>query len=94
MVNELSKQNIYFIFFRTAAFLSVGVLLFILLYVFKEGVGVINLKFLVGMWSQGDITRGGIFPAIIGTIFLAIGVSVISIPLGVSTAVYLSEYAK
>ena len=46
MVNELSKQNIYFIFFRTAAFLSVGVLLFILLYVFKEGVGVINLKFL------------------------------------------------
>jgi len=94
MVNELSKQNIYFIFFRTAAFLSVGVLLFILLYVFKEGVGVINLKFLVGMWSQGDITQGGIFPAIIGTIFLAIGVSIISIPLGVCTAVYLSEYAK
>lgn len=94
MVNEYAKQNIYFILFKIATFLSVAVLLFILLYILKEGIGVIDIKFLTSMWSHRDITQGGIFPAIIGTIFLAIGVSIISIPLGICTAIYLNEYAK
>jgi len=94
MVNEHVKQNVYFILFRIATFLSIVVLLFILLFIFKEGVGVIDIKFLTSMWSHRDITQGGIFPAIIGTIFLAIGVSIISIPIGICTAIYLNEYAK
>ncbi|MBU1270450.1 MAG: phosphate ABC transporter permease PstA [Nanoarchaeota archaeon] len=94
MVNEYVRQNIYFILFRIATFLSVAVLLFILLYILKEGIGVIDTKFLTSMWSHREITEGGIFPAIIGTIFLAIGVSIISIPFGICTAIYLNEYAK
>ena len=94
MVNEYVRQNIYFLLFRIATFLSVVFLLFILLYILKEGIGVIDIKFLTSMWSHRDITRGGIFPAIIGTIFLAIGVSIISIPIGICTAIYLNEYAK
>ena len=94
MVNEHVRQNIYFISFRIATFLSVVFLLFILLYTLKEGIGVIDIKFLTSMWSHRDITQGGIFPAIIGTIFLAIGVSIISIPIGICTAIYLNEYAK
>jgi len=94
MVNEHVRQNIYFISFRIATFLSVVFLLFILLYTLKEGIGVIDIKFLTSMWFHRNITRGGIFPAIIGTIFLAIGVSIISIPIGICTAIYLNEYAK
>jgi len=94
MVNEYVRQNIYFLLFRIATFLSVVFLLFILLYILKEGIGVIDIKFLTSMWSHRDITRGGIFPAIIGTIFLTIGVSIISIPIGICTAIYLNEYAK
>jgi len=94
MVNEYVRQNIYFLLFRIATFLSVVFLLFILLYILKEGIGVIDIKFLTSMWSHRDITQGGIFPAIIGTIFLAIGVSIISIPIGICTAIYLNEYAK
>ena len=94
MVNEYVRQNIYFLLFRIATFLSVVFLLFILLYILKEGIGVIDIKFLISMWSHRDITQGGIFPAIIGTIFLAIGVSIISIPIGICTAIYLNEYAK
>ena len=94
MVNEQARQNIYFMLFRIAAFLSVACLLFILWYVFKEGIGVIDIKFLTSMWSHRDITQGGIFPAIIGTLLLAIGVSLISIPIGICTAIYLNEYAK
>jgi len=94
MVNENVRQNIYFILFRSAAFLSVIILLFVLLYVVKEGIGVININFLTSMWSHRDISQGGIFSAIVGTILLAIGVSIISIPLGICTAIYLNEYAQ
>jgi len=94
MVNENARQSIYFVLFRVAAFFSVIILLFVLLYVVKEGISVINIKFLTSMWSHRDITQGGIFPAIVGTVLLAIGVSIISIPLGICTAIYLNEYAK
>ena len=93
MVNEKLKQKVYFALFRFSALLSVFILLFILLYVIFYGAGVINLKFLTGMWNQVDIAQGGILPAILGTIFLAILVSCISIPIGISTAIYLNEYA-
>ncbi|MBU1199683.1 MAG: phosphate ABC transporter permease PstA [Nanoarchaeota archaeon] len=94
MVNETVRQNMYFTLFRIATFFSVLILLFVMLYVLKEGIGVINIKFLTSMWSHRDITQGGILPAIVGTLFLGIGVAIISIPIGISTAIYLNEYAK
>jgi len=39
-------------------------------------------------------TEGGLFPAIFGTIMMVLLMSLISIPFGVITAVYLHEYAK
>ncbi len=94
MVNEILRQKIYFALFRGATIFSVATLLFVLLYILKEGSGVISIKFLTGMWSHADITEGGIFPAIIGTFCLAIGVCIVSIPVGICTAIYLNEYAK
>ena len=40
------------------------------------------------------MTRGGIMPAIVGTLYLTMGAIAIALPLGVVSAVYLSEYAK
>ena len=40
------------------------------------------------------MTKGGIMPAILGTIYLTTGAIFIGLPLGVASAVYLSEYAK
>jgi phosphate transport system permease protein len=40
------------------------------------------------------MTKGGIFPAIVGTIYLTIGAIIVALPLGVASAIYLSEYAK
>jgi phosphate transport system permease protein len=37
---------------------------------------------------------GGIFPAIVGTIYLVLGTMVFSLPIGVLAAVYLTEYAR
>lgn len=94
MVNEKLRQRIYFALFKGAAIFSVAILLFVLLYVIKGGSGVISIKFLTSMWSHADITQGGIFPAIVGSFCLAAGVCIVSIPVGISTAIYLNEYAK
>lgn len=40
------------------------------------------------------MTAGGIFPAIVGTVYLIIGTMVFSLPLGILSAVYLVEYAR
>gem|GEM_PF-5966755 len=37
--------------------------------------------------------KGGIFPAIVGTLYLVLGSILVSLPLGVFSAVYLVEYA-
>ena len=39
-------------------------------------------------------SAGGIFPCIVGTVLLVLGSMMIALTLGVSAAVYLSEYAK
>jgi len=58
-----------------------------------NGIGGINWEFLTeDVRSHGQ--QGGIVKALIGTICLIIGVTVISLPLGIGAAVYLTEYAK
>lgn len=52
----------------------------------------LNFQFLLTAPQHG-MTEGGIFPAIFGTFFLVILMTLAVIPLGVMTAVYLHEYA-
>jgi phosphate transport system permease protein len=57
-----------------------------------KGSPAISWEFLTGMPTHG-MTAGGIFPALVGTIWL-VGVALLaSVPLGVAAAIYLSEYA-
>ncbi len=44
--------------------------------------------------SRHGMREGGIYPAIIGTVYLTIGAAIFSVPLGIAAAIYLSEYAK
>ncbi len=50
------------------------------------------LRLLTG--SPERMREGAILPAILGTLYLKVGRSVISIPIGISTEIYLSEYAS
>ena len=75
---------------------SFAVLVFLVLmlgYIFKEGISAISLNFLTEM-PRNEMREGGILPAILGTFYLMLGASVISIPIGIITAIYLSEYAS
>ena len=52
----------------------------------------LSLQFLLAAPQHG-MTEGGIFPAIFGTFFLVLLMTIAVIPLGVMTAIYLHEYA-
>jgi phosphate transport system permease protein len=57
------------------------------------GVGALSPEFLFGFPREAG-SEGGIFPAIVGTLCLVLGTVVVALPLGMASAVYLSEYAK
>lgn len=76
---------------------SVGIVLFflgiILFDIISKGIGAISWEFLTQ--SPRDLGRaGGIFPAIVGTLYLVAGAILIALPLGVGAAIYLSEYTR
>lgn len=45
-------------------------------------------------YPEEGMTSGGIFPAIVGTLYLVLGSIIIAFPLGVMSAIYTVEYAK
>lgn len=45
-------------------------------------------------FPQEGMTKGGIFPAIVGTALMTLVMTIAAVPLGAITAVYLSEYAS
>ncbi|HEU4523214.1 MAG TPA: PstA family ABC transporter permease [Thermoanaerobaculia bacterium] len=71
--------------------LILAILAVILGDVFVHGAGHITWTFLTESPQQG-LAEGGIYPAIIGTTFLVLLMTVAAVPLGVGAAVYLHEY--
>lgn len=65
-----------------------GILFFLLI----QGAGAISWEFLTEPPREA-MTQGGIMPAIIGTFLLTLGSIVVALPLGIASAIYLSEYA-
>ncbi len=77
---------------RLSAIVVILILGVIIFDIAMKGFRAINWTFLFDFPGEG-MTEGGIFPAIIGTIFVTVITTLFSIPLGVSAAIYLSEYA-
>lgn len=91
-----NKQIIEKIAFSVLGFVTILIVLpvaFILAIVIIRGLPAINFEFLLSMPREG-MREGGIFPAIIGTVYLALGTALFSLPLGIFAAIYLNEYAK
>jgi phosphate transport system permease protein len=66
----------------------IGVIIFILV----RGQSAISWEFLADLPRDG-MRAGGILPAIVGTFYLTAGTAVFSVPIGIASAIYLSEYA-
>lgn len=86
-------QVIGFTASRISILITIGFLGLIIFHIVERGMGVISWEFLTQSPSQA-MTAGGIFPAIIGTIYLVGLVAIITLPIGIMTAVYIVEYSS
>jgi len=77
-------------FFTYAIVLGVGYILFDII---VKGIPAISWEFLTGFPRRGG-SEGGILPAILGTTYLILGSIGVALPLGMASALYLSEYAS
>jgi phosphate transport system permease protein len=87
------KQTIFFGVVRLSALIITAALIGILTYIFFHGFRAISWDFLT-LPPTDSMTAGGIMPAIVGTLYLTIGAISVALPLGVVSAIYLTEYAK
>ena len=79
------------LFMLMTALLILPVVIILGMLVYKGG-SVISIDFLFTDPTDG-MTAGGIFPALFGTVWLVTVALLVSVPLGVAAAIYLSEYA-
>ncbi len=91
-VKNQTVQGLYRTLFMLMTILLILPVLMILGTLIYKGGSVISFEFLFSEPTNG-MTAGGIFPALIGTIWLVSVALLISVPLGVAAAIYLSEYA-
>src|SRR6266487_59215 len=73
------------------AFVITLPLLFIILYIFKQGITKINWSFLTSIPKPVGETGGGIVNALIGSLLIVLTASIIAIPRGIVCGIYLSE---
>ena len=87
------RQQAFFVTVRLSALVIALALGGILLHIIVNGIGAINWEFL-SRPPTDSMTKGGIMPAILGTVYLTIGAVAVGLPLGVVSAIYLTEYAR
>src|SRR5208282_628580 len=86
------KQALFFGIVRLSFLIIALSLGGLLLYIIINGIGVISWDFITKMPTD-SMTKGGIMPAIVGTIYLTVGAICVGLPLGLASAIYLTEYA-
>jgi phosphate transport system permease protein len=92
-MNRYRVQRIGFILLGVVTVIVVAPILLVIASVALRGIGAINREFLAAMPRDG-MRAGGIFPAIVGTLWLTSGTALVAIPIGVGGGIYLSEYAR
>jgi phosphate transport system permease protein len=75
------------------AFFTVGILIAIVAIICVKGFPYMNTEFILS-YPEDMGRHGGIFPSIVGTILLALLSILLATPLGVGTAIYLTEYTR
>jgi len=92
-LNRHLTERIGFTAITLIAMVTVLPIVGTVIYILIQGAPAISLEFITGFPRDG-MREGGILPAIIGTLYLALGTSIFAVPLGIAAAIYLSEYAS
>jgi phosphate transport system permease protein len=92
LINKEIRERKFKNLLSTVTFFLFLPALVIIFWLFIKGYSALSWDFLL-MDPINGMTAGGIFPTIIGTFWLVIISILVSCPLGVLAAIYLSEYA-
>lgn len=92
-MNNKMAQTIAFSILRASAFVVVIPVALVVYFLVSRGAGVFSWSFLTTMPSNG-MREGGILSPIVGTLYLVTCTIIIALPLGLLSAIYLSEYAR
>lgn len=93
LIIKKSKANFLEILIKIMTLVAVVPVFLIIGYIIYTGIPAISWEFLSEMPTDG-MRSGGIFPAIVGTLWLTLGTIIVAVPFGILTDVYLVEYAK
>ena len=86
------KDNFLSFLLYLSSFITVGLLVLIVGFIFIKGIKGINLSYIFSDYSaSGD---GGILPMIVSTVYMVLIAIGIATPIGILSAIYLQEYAK
>jgi len=88
-----TKQWLAFLMLRGAILIVAAALAVILGFLLVNGLSSISWSFLTEV-PRNNMTEGGIWPCIVGTVLLSLGAMAVALPLGVASAIYLHEYAQ
>jgi len=87
------RQGFFLSLIRVMGFTGALILFIILFFVAYQGIHILSWEFITQP-PVDAMTKGGIFPVIIGTVLLTLFCMIVVIPVGVTTAIFLSEYSK
>ncbi|MHA1237895.1 MAG: phosphate ABC transporter permease PstA [Candidatus Odinarchaeia archaeon] len=93
MINKKTSQKIAFWILRITLLFPLVFLGWIIGDIFIKGLPRLTPQLLFGTPTPGNVETWGIGPAIIGTLYVMLFTIIISFPLGVLAAIYLTEYA-
>lgn len=88
---RVAKSKIIQVFTIFLAFIVTLPLIFIIIYIFKAGITKINWTFLTQVPKPVGEEGGGILNALAGSLIIVLVASIIAIPIGIMSGIYLSE---
>jgi phosphate transport system permease protein len=86
-------NKVFYFISLLASVVCITVLVVFLGSILFKGIGWLRWDFFTGVPSRFP-EKSGIFPALIGSLWLVVLTGIIAVPLGVATALYLEEYKK
>lgn len=92
-IKPKTSQIIAYTILLLLTVITISILIFIILFIFKNGISQLNWRFLTQKTTEMG-KEGGIVPSIVGTLLVTLFSIIIATPLGVGSAIYLTEYTK
>ena len=89
---RLARDNVFAALFVGSVVVGVLVLAWLLIEIFVDSVGWLDWQFL-SSYSSRHPTEAGVLAPIAGTFWVIILTAVMTVPVGIATAVYLEEFA-